>query len=367
MSENTIQKLNTLGQSIWLDNINRAMLEGGELKKLINLGLRGLTSNPTIFDKAVSASDIYDKQIAELGKEEKTTFDIYDDLTIKDIQAASDLFKTVYDESNRLDGYVSLEINPKLAHKIPETIAEGKRLFRKVARPNVMFKVPATPDGLKAIEELTAEGISVNITLIFSLQQYIDSANAYMRGMKSYISHGGWAHKVRSVASVFISRIDTAIDKVLDEKKLRELIGKAAVANTKLIYKKYREILDSEEFKELASKGTNVQRVLWGSTSTKNPDYSDVKYVEELIGKDSINTLPRNTFDAMLDHGKVSEALTADSGDAEKIIEDLKKAGIDINVVCAKLLEDGVKSFEKSFDSLLSTIEKKKKELCVVK
>lgn len=375
MAKTTIQELCETGQSIWLDNINRSMIESGRLKELINLGLRGMTSNPTIFDKAISTSTDYDKEILQLGNGDKTTFQIYDDLTIKDIQDAAYIFLSTYEESDGLDGYVSLEINPHLAFNITETIEEGKRLHQKVNRPNVMFKVPATDEGYKAIEELISAEINVNVTLIFSLEQYIKTAQAYMSGIKLLLENNGNPRNVRSVASVFVSRIDTAVDTLLDEKESQEkeentknelhsLKGKAAVANSRLIYKKYQAILSSLEFKALREKGANVQRTLWGSTSSKNPAYSDIKYVTELIGKNTVNTVPDGTLDAFLDHGEVKEALVADAGDAQEIIENLRKFDIDINTVCAKLLTDGVISFEKSYDSLLNSIETKSKNLC---
>jgi len=375
MAKTVMHELCEIGQSIWLDNINRSMIDSGKLKELINQGLRGMTSNPTIFDKAISASTDYDEAISQLSNGDKTTFQIYDDLTVKDIQDAADIFLPVYEESEGLDGYVSLEINPHLAFNTTETIEEGKRLHQKVNRPNVMYKVPATNEGFKAIEEFISSGFNVNVTLIFSLEQYSKTAQAYMNGIKSLLENGGDPRKVRSVASVFVSRIDNTIDALLEEKESKEqeeniknelcsLKGKAAVANSRLIYKEYQGILASEEFKALWEKGANVQRVLWGSTGTKNPAYSDIKYITELIGKNTVNTVPDATLDAFLDHGEAKEILAADAGDAQVIIENLRKFDIDINTVCAKLLADGVVSFEKSFDSLLNSIETKSKNLC---
>lgn len=366
MKKTSISELSEFGQSIWLDNINRTLIESGKLKEMIGLGLRGLTSNPTIFEKAVLSSSDYDNRIAELCKEKKSSFDIYDDLTITDIQDAADLFKPVYEETNGLDGYVSLEINPKLAFDVRETVKEGKRLHKKVNRPNLMLKVPATNEGFAAVEELIACGMNVNTTLIFSLEQYVETAQAYIKGIKRLIDGGNDAGNVCSVASVFISRIDTAADKRLDEKKgLDNLKGKAAVANTALVYAKYLEIFSSDDFNLLKEKGANLQRVLWGSTSTKDPAYSDTKYVTELICKDSVNTLPPKTFDAFLDHGTVKETLTANCTEAQKTIDDLKAAGIDVNKICAKLLTDGIAAFEKSFDSLLNSIEEKARQVCL--
>jgi transaldolase len=346
------------------------MIENGRLKQMIDSGLRGMTSNPTIFDKAISKSDIYDKQMDILSKQDNTAFQIYDELTVKDIQDAADLFMPVYEKTGGLDGYVSLEINPKLAFDIQATIEEGKRLHQKVARPNVMFKVPSTSQGFKAVEEFIASGININVTLIFSLEQYVNTAQAYMNGIKRLIENGGDPSKVRSVASVFVSRIDSAVDSILDQmvseendakkkKELASLKGKAALANVKLIYKDFLEIFSSQEFQELEDRGANLQRVLWGSTSTKNPAYSDIKYVEELIAKNSVNTIPENTLEAFLDHGSVKQALTSDVSDAREIIRSLKAMEIDIDKVLHKLLDDGVMAFEKSFDSLLNHIEEK--------
>ena len=370
MSKTTIEKLAEFGQSAWLDNISRNMIETGKLKQMIGLGLRGMTSNPTIFDKSISLSNDYDERIKELHKIGKSVFEIYDELTIKDVGDATDIFKSVYDKSSGLDGYVSLEINPKLASKTKQTIEEGRRLFKKVNRPNIMFKVPSTDAGFEAIEELLAEGINVNVTLIFSVEQYIKTAEAYIKGMHRLSIKQEDLSRTSSVASVFVSRVDTVADKMLDEhlknennktikNKLQLLKGKAAVANSKLIYQKYLEIFSGEEFRQLKAKGANSQRVLWGSTSTKNPAYSDIKYVSELIGRNTVNTMPENTFQAFLDHGLVQEALTSDIEDAKAIIDRLKGFKIDINSICVQLLRDGVIAFEKSFESLLNSIKKK--------
>lgn len=372
MSQTKIEELASIGQSIWLDSISREMITTGRLQGLIDKGLRGMTSNPTIFDKAISSGSEYDNQINELHRLGKSTFEIYDDLTVKDIQDAADLFKPVYEKTDGLDGYVSLEINPKLAFQTEETIQEGKRLHTRVNRPNVMFKVPSTNEGFGAIEELLSEGINVNITLIFSLEQYVKTAQAFLKGMRQLLDKGGDIGKIASVASVFVSRIDTAVDKQLDaqiagessdevKNNLKFLRGKAAVANSTLIYQKHREFFSSDEFKELQAKGARVQRVLWGSTGTKDPSYSDIKYVTELIGNPTINTLPEKTLNAFLDHGTCRETLTGDGKEAEEVITSLRETGIDIKTVCATLLDDGVVSFEKSFDSLLNTIDVKNK------
>ena len=365
MALSKLDELAQIGQSIWLDNISRSMIENGKLKEEISLGLRGMTSNPSIFDNSISSSADYDGAIKKLAGEGKSTFEIYDDLTVRDVQDAADMFRPVYDKTGGVDGYVSLEINPELAMKTEETIEEGRRLFKKVNRPNVMFKVPSTNAGFEAISELLGDGINVNVTLIFSLDQYVRTAHAYIEGMKRFLARGGDMSKVHSVASVFVSRVDTAVDKMIDaraeEEKLKSFRGKAAVANSRLIFSKYHEIFSGNEFLALKNKGANLQRVLWGSTGTKDPSYSDIKYVTELIGNPTVNTIPDKTLAAFMDHGVIKESLTKDAGDAGNIIDSLREAGIDVNKVCLKLLDEGVTAFQKSFESLLNAIETKKK------
>lgn len=370
MQLTTLQVLAKVGQSVWLDNISRSMLDSGKLKEMIDLGLRGMTSNPTIFEKAIGQGNDYDEKIARLSGEGKLTFEIYDALTIRDIQDAADRFLPLYHGTDFLDGYVSLEVNPALAYDTQKTIQEGIRLCTKVNRPNVMFKVPATAEGFSAIEELLSLGINVNTTLIFSVQQYVHTANAYLRGIRRLSESGGDLHKVRSVASVFVSRIDTVVDTLLDDmisdvsedhilEKLKLLKGKAAVANSHIIYRTYVDIFSSPQFRQLEERGAPLQRLLWGSTSTKNPAYSDIKYVAELIGKGTVNTIPENTLEAFLDHGEVRETLGVDISSAQQVIDELHKLGIEINEVCSQLLSDGVGAFQQSFGSLLQTIEAK--------
>jgi len=370
MGKTTIQELAEFGQSVWLDTISRALIDTGRVKELVGLGVSGMTSNPTIFDKAVSSSRDYDDEIRRLQELGKSTFEIYDDLTVRDIQDAADIFKPVYERTNRVDGYVSLEIDPRLAAKTAETIEEGRRLHKKVARPNVMFKVPATQEGFGAIEELLADGINVNVTLIFSVEQYVKTAQAFLNGMARLADERAGLSRTHSVASVFVSRIDTAVDAWLDERaaaetdkavaaRLSSLRGKAAVANATLIYERYAELFSGKAFRNLKDSGARVQRVLWGSTSTKDAAYSDIKYVAELIANETVNTMPEKTLEAFLDHGTVREAITADAKEAEKTIEELSRFGVDIDAVCAKLLDDGVAAFTKSFDSLLNSIREK--------
>ncbi len=365
MNKTTLQELAEFGQSAWLDFINRPLLETGELKKLISLGLRGMTSNPSIFNQAIGASQDYDNKIRELKDQGKSSFEIYDELTIQDIQEAADHFKETYEKTNHCDGYVSLEINPLLAQKVGEQAREGVRLFKKVNRPNLMIKVPSTKEGFPVVEELISQSINVNVTLIFSLKQYEKTVQAYFDGLKRLKKSNGDLKNIHSVASVFVSRIDTSIDKMLDEKKAPSLKGRAAVANCRLIFEKFRELFATQEFKELQTSGANIQRVLWGSTSTKNPAYNDIKYVTELIARPSVNTLPKNTLEAFLNHGKVKDAFTSDKKEAAKIISSLKEIDIDIDTICLKLLEEGCASFNQAFETLMSSIEKKAEKLSV--
>lgn len=370
MSEGILKQMSDCGQSVWLDYISRSLIDTGRLKHLVAVGLRGMTSNPTIFDNAVSKSNDYDSRLRALKFEKKNVLEIYDEITIEDIQDAADAFTPVYEETGGLDGYVSLEINPQLANDTDATVAEGKRLHRKVNRPNIMFKVPATDAGFPAIEVLLSESINVNVTLIFSVGQYVRTAEAYLRGLEGLVENRGNARDVRSVASVFVSRIDTLVDKLIEEKakngtdaraagEMFRLKGEAAVANSVIIYDRFREIFSGERFRRLQERGCSLQRVLWGSTSTKNPAYSDIKYVSELIGRDTVNTIPQDTLEAFMDHGSARESLPGDVQRAMAILENLRKIGIDIDGVCETLLRDGVAAFQKSFDSLLRAIEQK--------
>jgi len=369
-----IEQLNEFGQSVWLDCISRSLIDTGKLKSLIAQGVRGLTSNPTIFDKAISKSNDYDQYIKALKEKRKSTFEIYDDVTVRDIQDAADTFGEIYEATHGNDGYVSLEINPMLAQDREKTVAEGKRLYAKVKRANVMFKVPSTDAGFSAVTALLAEGINVNVTLIFSLQQYVKTADAYLKGVGKLLERGGNASRVRSVASVFVSRVDTLTDDLIDAKlptlsddaqkvQLAKLKGTAATANAALIYSKYLEIFSGEMYNNLQRQGGSIQRLLWGSTSTKNPAYDDIKYITELIGKNTVNTVPEKTLEAFLDHGRIAEALPGDIRQAQDIIEGLGRFGIYIEDVCNKLLEDGVVAFQESFASLLKAIEEKAAKL----
>jgi transaldolase len=374
MPKAILEELAEFGQSIWLDNISRRLLTSGELKQLIAQGLRGMTSNPSIFNKAIGESADYDDMILKLKSQGKSTIEIYDELTIRDIREAADQFRGVYEKTQGLDGYVSLEINPLLANQVDAQIKEGGRLFERVNRPNVMIKVPSTQEGIIVVEELISRGININVTLIFSVEQYTQAVQAYFRGLQRLSKRRDDLNAVHSVASVFVSRVDSIIDKRLEERvaqaqneknkhRLRSLFGRAAVANCRVIFEQFKVLFDTDEFKSLFDQRANVQRVLWGSTSTKNPAYRDIKYVEELITKPTVNTVPDATLKALLGHGTVKEAFAYDVHQAEEILEDLYTLGIDIDEVCDKLLEDGCKSFNESFESLIASIEKKAAQL----
>jgi transaldolase len=331
---------------------------------LITQGLRGQTSNPTIFKQSITGSSDYDLTITQLASKGKSVFEIYDALTIQDVADASDLFKGVYQSTHGVDGYVSLEINPQLANTHQEQLEEGMRLWKALNRPNVMIKVPATKNGIKVFEDLIAQGVNVNVTLIFSAEQYQQVAWSYIKGLEKLCFNGGDVTKVFSVASVFVSRIDTAVDKWIDaNNKDKGLRGKAAVANSEVIYHKFNKTFESEEFKRLRSRGANIQRVLWASTATKDPQYSDVKYIQELMASSTVNTVPDKTLNAFLDHGKVEMVLPKDVARAQHVIEQLRLAGIDVGVLCNQLLSDGLDAFVTSFDELLASIEQKSKSL----
>lgn len=376
MPRTRMHELADLGQSLWLDNISRSMIEQGKLKSLIDQGLRGQTSNPTIFKQAISQSTDYDARIVEMTESGNKTFDIYDELTVRDVRDACDLFKGVYQSTNALDGYVSLEINPHLANSYEEQRDEGLRLWQKVGRPNLMIKVPGTKNGCRVFGDLLAQGVNVNVTLIFSAEQYQDVAWAYLNGMTRLLKQKKDLTRVRSVASVFVSRIDTAIDPLIDAKissvadsarkaALEALKGRAAVANCEIIFHKYNHLFAGAEFKTLQAAGAQPQRVLWASTGTKNPKYSDIKYVTELIAKPTVNTLPDKTLEAFLDHGVSKTAMPGDVAAAQKVIQELRAHGIDVGVVCLKLLEEGLVAFDQSFDDLTKSIEEKAKRLMV--
>ncbi len=364
-----IKELLGLGQSIWLDYLRRDLLTG-ELKRLIaEDGLMGMTSNPSIFEKAITGSTDYDAAVKKLRtNKELDAKGLYEHLAVEDIQGAADILKVVYDQSNGRDGYVSLEVSPYLANDTNGTLEEARRLWKWVNRPNVMIKVPGTRAGIPAIHTLISEGINVNVTLLFAQAVYEQALEAYISGLEALDKKGGEISKVSSVASFFVSRIDTAIDKLLEEKiksdavnaaAYQNLEGKVAIANAKCAYQRYQEVHKSERWQKLAAKGAKTQRLLWASTGTKNPKYADVLYVEQLIGPDTVNTIPVATYDAFKDHGKLAETLTADVKQARATMDALAKAGISMEKVTDKLTEEGVKLFSDAFDQLLANVAKK--------
>ena len=362
---NVWRQIQDIGQSIWYDNISREMIASGELKELVDLGVSGLTSNPTIFDKAISGSSDYDDQLVDLARTGASDDEIYATLVIKDIRAAAELLRPAYDRTDGADGYASLEVNPHLAHDTDGTIAEGRRLFAALDRPNVLVKVPATAEGMPAIRKLIGEGINVNVTLTFSLKAYRKVREAYISGLEDLDGSGGDVSRVASVASFFVSRVDTAVDAQLGaragegENRAMELVGKAAIANAKLAYRDFKENFAGERFGRLRSKGARVQRPLWASTSTKNPAYSDIMYPEALIGPDTVDTMPEVTLRAVLDHGVAVSRLEEDLQGAEEIFRSLEEVGVSMEQVTAQLLVDGVKLFADSFDSLMRNIKEK--------
>jgi transaldolase/glucose-6-phosphate isomerase len=370
-TKNPLKELLNYGQSMWLDYIRRDLFTTGKLKQLIDDdGLRGMTSNPAIFEKAIGDSSLYDDMLKSLAsRKDLDTTGRYEQIAIRDIQAAADALQPVHQASNFRDGYVSLEVSPYLARKTQETIDEARRLWKAVNRENVMIKVPGTAEGLPAIRQLIGEGININVTLLFAQEVYEKVAEAYIAGLEDLAGRGGNLKKMASVASFFISRIDTLIDSMLNDRikntsdatqqaLLKSLLGKVAIANGKLTYKSYQHIFSGPRWQALAAKGAQTQRVLWASTSTKNPNYRDVIYVEELIGADTVNTMPPATIDAFRDHGKLRNSLTEDVAGAKKVMDDLPRAGISMKEVTDKLTDDGVKLFADAFDKLLAAVEK---------
>jgi transaldolase/glucose-6-phosphate isomerase len=357
------------GQSIWYDNIRRDMLASGELQALVDQGVLGVTSNPTIFEKAISGSTDYDAGLRELAQSGRDLQGIYEALVLDDIAAAAGVLRPVYERTDGRDGFVSIEVRPTLAADAAATIAEARRLFATLARPNIMIKVPATPEGMPAVETLIGEGINVNVTLLFAVQAYEAAANAYLAGLEHLAASGGDLSRVASVASFFVSRVDTAVDRQLEaliaggRSELRPLLGKAAIANAKLAYARFEQIFGGERFAALRARGARVQRPLWASTGTKNPQYSDVMYVDGLIGPDTVNTIPPATLAAFMDHGTVSPTLKAGMAQATQVMEQLAAAGISVDAVTRDLLADGVKSFTDSFEKLLANLNQKRARL----
>ncbi len=368
---NPLQALLSYGQSMWLDYIRRDLITSGKLKTMIEEdGLRGMTSNPAIFEKAIGESSLYDDMLKALAS--RPDLDVtgrYEQIAIRDIQDAADVLRPVYDSSKFRDGYVSLEVSPLLALKTQETIDEARRLWKAVNRENVMIKIPGTAEGLPAIRQAIGEGININVTLLFAQEVYEKVAEAYIAGLEDLAKRGGNLKKMASVASFFISRIDSLVDSMIDDKLknvsnaqqetlLKSLLGKVAIANGKLTYLRYQRLFSGPRWQTLAAQGAQTQRVLWASTSTKNPAYRDVMYVEELIGPDTVNTMPPATIDAFRDHGRLRNSLSEDVAGAQNVMDNLARAGIPIKEVTAKLTDDGVKLFADAFHKLLAAVEK---------
>lgn len=367
-----LQRLHDAGVSIWLDNIERTMLRNGDLERRIREdALTGMTSNPTIFEKALAEGNAYDDQI-RTAPGEVTAMELFELVSTTDVRDACDIFRGVFDKEQGTDGFVSIEVSPASAHDLLNTVSEATRLWSTVDRPNVMVKVPGTVEGADATRRLIASGININITLLFSLDAYRSVIEAYMAGLEERVTAGKDIRGISSVASFFVSRVDTEVDKRIDAlakggsanaKQLDALRGKAAIANAKLAYQIFQREFASARWKKLEAKGATVQRVLWASTSTKNPAYRDVMYVEQLIGPHTVNTMPPATIDAFRDHGDVSRTVDKDVAGAEAVIRDLGKLGISIDDVTNKLLVDGLASFQKSFDTLIAGLAKKTKSL----
>ncbi len=380
MTANHLQEIQALGQSIWMDNLTRDLIQSGELKQMIETrGLRGITSNPAIFEKAIAGNKIYDADIEAGIKAGKPLLEIYESLIFDDIRNACDIFASVYEESGGLDGYVSIEVPPNIARDTESTIREARRYYREIDRPNVMIKIPGTPEGLPAVEQVISEGINVNITLLFSVQSYVETAWAYIRGLEKRVANSESINTIASVASFFLSRIDSMVDDLLEAKikntdspevaeKLRRIKGKVAIANAKIAYQEYKKIIQSDRWQTLAAKGAKVQRLLWASTSTKNPNYSDVMYVDELVGPDTVNTLPPSTIEACFDHCNVANRIESNVDDAYQLIESLKDPTIDIDLdqVMDNLLTEGIDKFIQPFNSLMKSLADKANQLATV-
>jgi transaldolase len=373
MKENPLRKLSTFGQSIWLDYIRRQMVDSGELKKLIDDdGLKGVTSNPAIFQKAIAGSTDYDEAIRSLALAGKGVEEIYQVLTVEDVQQAADLFRPVYDREQGRDGFISLEVDPHLAQDTEGTVKEARHLWQVLGRPNVLIKVPATKEGLPAVRQLISEGINVNVTLLFGLPRYREVAEAYLAGLEARAAQGQPLNPVASVASFFLSRIDVLLDPRLEKlaaaggpqaQEARDLIGEAAIASAKVAYTIYQEIFGGQRFQKLAAQGARPQRLLWASTSTKNPAYPDVKYVEPLIGPETVNTLPPETLNAYRDHGDPAVRLGEGVERAAGCLRRLAELGIDLDQATQQLEDEGVEKFNQPFDSLMATLAEKRREV----
>lgn len=372
---NPLLQLKEFGQSVWYDNIDRAQLRSGEFQRLLDEdGVVGVTANPTIFEKSISSGSAYDEQINELVEQGKNASDIYEAVVIQDIRTVADLLRPIYERSNGHDGYVSLEVSPELAHDTEGTISEVRRFWKLVERPNLMIKIPATQEGIPAVRMALTEGINVNITLIFSIESYRQVADAYITALEDRNDEGKDNSRMASVASFFVSRVDTLVDKLLEEKvklssdgaeqqQLKSLEGKAAIANARVVYQEFTRIFQGPRFEALKQEGAQVQRPLWASTSTKNPAYRDVLYAEELIGPDTVDTMPLETIENFRDHGKVALSVETNPQQAQHELDTLEKLGISYEKVTQQLLDEGVQKFADSFHKLFQGIESKRKAI----
>ncbi|MFE4105388.1 transaldolase [Almyronema epifaneia] len=374
-ADNPILHLKDYGQSVWMDNLSRDILQSGELEKLIeSRDVHGITSNPAIFQKAIAGNAIYDQDIEAGIRAGKSVEEIYESLVFEDIRRACDTLMPIYQQTQGLDGYVSLEVPPSLARDHEETTATARRYFSDLNRPNLMIKIPGTPEGVPAIERAISEGINVNVTLLFSVDAYQEAAWAYIRGLEKRVEQGEDISQIASVASFFLSRIDTKVDDRVDEllvgednlsqkAKLQAVKGEVAIANAKIAYQEYKKIINSDRWQALAQKGAKVQRLLWASTSTKNPDYSDVMYVDELIGPDTVNTLPPDTIEACADHCDVDSRIETEVDQAYQLIDSLPELGIQLDQIMDELLEEGIDKFVQPFDKLMDSLVTKVKQL----
>jgi len=365
MAKSRLHELSELGQSVWIDYLSRQLLQSGRLARMMDEdAVVGITSNPTIFQKAIAEGDAYDEQLREVLAQEDDPKEVFLKLAIQDVQNACDLLRPVWDRGKGQDGWVSIEVDPNFAYDTDATIAEAQRLHELVDKRNCFVKIPATKDGLPAIEEMIARGRPINVTLIFSLQRYVEVVEAYLRGLERLVESGGDPGPVASVASFFVSRVDTEADRRLDEVGAPdELKGKLAVANAKLAYHRYQELFSGERWEALHAKGARAQRCLWASTSTKNPAYRDVLYVEELIGPETVNTMPEETIEAFQDHGEVALTLTRDLDEAQRVFDRIAEAGVDYDDVVVTLEQEGVEKFSDSFRELLDGVQAKRGEL----
>jgi len=380
MTDHRLQHLTQCGQSLWLDFLSREILNSGELQQMVERGdIRGLTSNPTIFEKAIAGSDLYHSDIEQGFQKQLSSEAIYQSLAFDDIRRACDILQPIYQESNGNDGFVSMEVSPRLAHDLEGTLEEARRFFRDIGRENLMIKIPGTPEAMGAIEQAIAEGMNVNVTLLFSVDLYAECAWAYVRGLERRVQDGQPVNKVASVASFFLSRIDSKVDDRLDERikhigteslneerRLQSVKGKVAIANAKLAYQKYLEIVGSDRWKALESQGAHPQRLLWASTGTKNPEYSDVRYVEELVGRNTVNTAPLDTIQACASHCDITcDRITEGVEEAKNLLNSLNSPDIDINLdeVLNELLTEGIDKFVQPYNSLIQTIEERMRQL----